>query len=193
MSERIISKTCRVCKQTKSLTEFYKAPGNKDGYENRCKVCHLKSAKEYSQTEKGRAALLKGSILYSKTMKGKATQKRYKQSEKGKIVTRRSTIKYKQTKAGKTKCKQYRQSEKGRISRNKGANKFRITHPTQRKAQTAVVNAVFKGVLPKANSLQCACGNPAKEYHHHKGYAKEHWLDVIPVCKKCHGKIRLKN
>ena len=43
-----------------------------------------------------------------------------------------------------------------------------------------------------AKTLQCSCGQQAKHYHHHKGYTKKHWLDVIPVCTKCHSIIHLK-
>jgi hypothetical protein len=32
-------KTCRTCKETKDYRSYYKATGNADGYENRCKPC----------------------------------------------------------------------------------------------------------------------------------------------------------
>lgn len=60
-------------------------------------------------------------------------------------------------------------------------------HPQNRQARIAVMHAVSRGKLPRVKTLACArCGQPAKEYHHHKGYAQEHWLDVEPLCKKCH-------
>ena len=54
MSEQIITKTCRVCKQTKSLSEFYKHQTSKDGHFNICKSCKLKKVKEYGQTKRGK-------------------------------------------------------------------------------------------------------------------------------------------
>jgi hypothetical protein len=30
------------------------------------------------------------------------------------------------------------------------------------------------------------CNEQAEEYHHYLGYAPEHWLDVIALCKDCH-------
>jgi hypothetical protein len=40
--------------------------------------------------------------------------------------------------------------------------------------------------LPRVRNLQCHyCGNRAHQYHHHRGYAPEHWLDVVPACRKC--------
>lgn len=54
-------------------------------------------------------------------------------------------------------------------------------------ARAAVYRAVRAGKMPPVNSLTCQeCGNPATGYHHHNGYDKEHWLDVIPLCTACH-------
>jgi len=67
------------------------------------------------------------------------------------------------------------------------AKRLRIKFPEKTKARVAVAEAIKLGKLPRAKSLKCVrCGNPAQDYHHHKGYAREHWLDVVPVCKKCH-------
>lgn len=56
-------------------------------------------------------------------------------------------------------------------------------------AGQAVYRAVRAGKMPHASTLPCKeCGNPAREYHHHNGYAREHWLDVIPLCIPCHVK-----
>jgi hypothetical protein len=49
--------------------------------------------------------------------------------------------------------------------------------------------AHYAGLLPPAKTLLCVdCGAQAQEYHHHNGYEPEHLLDVIPVCRACHGK-----
>jgi hypothetical protein len=56
-----------------------------------------------------------------------------------------------------------------------------------KKAHRAVSRAVKNGDLPKVSSLSCEiCGNRAHHYHHHAGYEPTHWLDVIPLCVKCH-------
>ncbi len=47
--------------------------------------------------------------------------------------------------------------------------------------------AIQKGRLP--NVLACACqecGQPAQQYHHHRGYAPEHVFDVVALCLTCH-------
>ena len=46
-------KTCRICKVTKPLVEFYKQAKNKDGLKTECKTCHYKNHKEYRKGEGG--------------------------------------------------------------------------------------------------------------------------------------------
>lgn len=54
-------------------------------------------------------------------------------------------------------------------------------------ARNAVLHQVLKGAMPKAAVCRCVhCGEQAADYHHHKGYAPAQYLDVIPVCKRCH-------
>jgi hypothetical protein len=33
------------------------------------------------------------------------------------------------------------------------------------------------------------CGETAAAYHHHRGYKREHFLDVVPVCRECHQNV----
>jgi hypothetical protein len=43
------------------------------------------------------------------------------------------------------------------------------------------------GVLERPKSLACFhCGKSASGYHHFKGYLKENWLRVLPLCDPCH-------
>jgi len=136
----------------------------------------------------------KGKIVrkdYAQSPNGKAAIKKYRQSEKGRIASRKRIKKYHQTEKGKKTIqkarRRYYKSEKSKAYQKQ----WYLKHPKQLKAKHAVENAIKTGKLPKVDSLQCACGNQAAEYHHHKGYAPEHWLDVIPVCKKCHSKHNL--
>lgn len=56
-----------------------------------------------------------------------------------------------------------------------------------RRAQAAVTYAVRSGKLPRPSGLPCdGCGGGAVLYHHHKGYAPAHQLDVVPLCAGCH-------
>lgn len=59
----------------------------------------------------------------------------------------------------------------------------------QQQASSAVSYQVKKGNMPKISTCKCAeCGKKAAHYHHANGYAKEHWLDVVPLCRSCHKK-----
>jgi len=55
-------------------------------------------------------------------------------------------------------------------------------------AHRAVYCEVTAGRMPGSHTLRCIknCGKHAWVYHHHLGYAEEHWLDVIPMCGSCH-------
>lgn len=69
--------------------------------------------------------------------------------------------------------------ERGKRSRRRNPNKWR--------ARYAVNDSIRRGDIPSALTLKCAhCGKPAHGYHHYMGYAREHWLTVIPLCFDCH-------
>lgn len=195
MSEQIISKQCRTCKEIKPISEFYKHPDTRDGHFNICKSCKNKRQKDYRKTEKGKAVHRryrkseKGKAVekrYKKSEKGKAAEKRYQQSEKRKIACRKGWSRYEATEKGKAAIKRYRQSKEGKAIQKR----YRIHHPERVEAHSAVNIAIKIGRLPRPDSLQCHyCPAQAKEYHHYKDYEPEHWLDVIPVCIKCHNEI----
>lgn len=114
----------------------------------------------------------------------RSCQRQYHQTERGKEVNRKGVVRYFKTEKGKTTTKRYHQSEKGK-ARDK---RFCIRHPEQRKANDAVNHAIRAGKLPRANTKLCHyCPKPAQQYHH-PSYAPEHWLDVVPVCIKCHSR-----
>src|SRR5262245_44000112 len=61
--------------------------------------------------------------------------------------------------------------------------------PAQLSAYRAVAQALTAGRLPPVETLACAsCGRPAQAYHHHRGYARAHWLEVAPLCDHCHAR-----
>lgn len=95
-----------------------------------------------------------------------------------------------QTNKGRIAQKRYNQTEKSKTARKR----YHIQHPEYYKAYSVIRYAIKIGKLPHPTMLQCLYGNHlAQEYHHYLGYKPEHWLDVIPVCIKCHIKLRHKN
>lgn len=168
MAGQIISKRCSKCKRIKSVAEFAKRSDRPSGYRSDCKECRRK----YRQSEKGQAV----SKRYARSEKRKLIGKRYRQTERGKQTRRKACAKYKKSKKGKAQCRIY-------------AEQYRLRHPTRDAAREAVKAAIRNKQLPRPDSLQCSCGESAKQYHHHKGYATKHFLDVIAVCKNCHIKL----
>jgi hypothetical protein len=68
--------------------------------------------------------------------------------------------------------------------------KRREEKPDAEQAHHAVNHAVASGKIPRVKTMKCVyCDNGAVDYHHHKGYDRENWLEVIPVCRSCHKKV----
>ena len=174
MSETIITKTCSKCKQTKPLNQFGKNRYNKDRYQYYCKACYNTYHKKYHRSEKR----IKWHENYVNSEQYKKLRNIYRHNKR--YIECRNE--YQQTPQFKDSVRKYRQNKKGKRQAKKDHNKF----PERRRARSAVSNAVIANKLPRANTLFCKCGNPARHYHHHLGYEPEHYFDVIPVCFICH-------
>ena len=91
----------------------------------------------------------------------------------------------------KTRLKRYLVTEKGKQSTRRNAALARKRYPLKKLARDAVYQAVNKR---KKNPIMppeyCSdCKRKAKVFaHHHNGYEKEHWLDVVWLCQSCHSK-----
>jgi len=170
------TKHCPCCDADKLLSAFHKNRSTRDGYHVYCKQCRLIKQRAYRATEGG-----------------KAKDRRYAQSPKGKAASRRMHQRRKKKpnypEQKHAARKRYRATKKGRIYRKKALRKYRKNHQRENRARVEVMIAVRSGDLPPITSKQCIwCGEQADEYHHWHGYEEKHWLDVIPLCIKCHGK-----
>ena len=67
--------------------------------------------------------------------------------------------------------------------------KSRARHPERAAARKAVNAAVVAGMLRRE---PCWCGDPRTDAHHHRGYAPEHWLDVVWLCRRHHAEMHRK-
>lgn len=56
-------------------------------------------------------------------------------------------------------------------------------NPDKHRAKVAVARAINRGLITKS---PCPCGATITEAHHHRGYNKAHWLDVVFLCRSCH-------
>ena len=164
------TKYCPRCKVYKSFPgSFYRNKGVPSGYTNYCKECSKEISTLARQTPKGQEYIK----AYYQREEVKQSQAR---NAKKRIAAKIAYDKqYKQTPHGKELIKQ---SDKRRRSTPEGKLKDQ--------ARLAVRNEVRAGRMPHIKTLTCKCGVQAENYHHHNGYDRNHWLDVIPVCKKCH-------
>ncbi len=150
------SKVCNKCKAEKPETAFSKNRTMKDGLQCQCKMC----CKLYQRSEEDKVADRRKQAQYRKTKNGKAARKRAKA--------------------------RYGQTERGKAARKRSFVLQLLRYPNHHKARVAVNSAVTAGKLAPAATFQCAyCGNAAQQYHHWHGYDRQHWLDVIPACRKC--------
>lgn len=178
-------KRCGKCNVKKPLDEFYREARSKDGRQRWCKKC----ASEYSKSEKAKESQRR----HRETESYRMSQRRYDQSEKGKTTKRQWSRsekakeyrrKWDKTDKAKAIYKRYRESDKGKATQQRD----REHYPERHAARHKVNFAVECGELLCAKDQDCAiCGREAQSYHHHKGYAREYWLDVIPLCNVCHG------
>lgn len=161
------TKVCCRCKVAKKLSEF--SPGKKysDGRVGHCRAC----AAAYNARPEVAS-------------RRHAKQKEYRESVRGRIVIRAGSRRYEASESGKASRRKKRQSQ----SHKSGNRRYDVKNRGKRAAHSAVKYAVDNGRIPRAKSLKCAsCGKQASHYHHHNGYDREHWLDVVPLCNLCHG------
>jgi hypothetical protein len=170
MSEQ--TKYCNRCETYKPFPDgFYKNKSRADGHSNYCKECNRETSaidrqkpgfneriRVYRQREEVKQAIY--DWRHSENIKSKklAYDKQYKSTPQGKKVRQQIDQRRRATPEGKLKDQ----------------------------ARLAVRNEVRAGRMPRVATLFCKCGAQAANYHHHNGYDREHWLDVIPICKKCH-------
>ncbi len=189
MSEQIIMKTCIKCKLSKPINDFRPRKDSKDGHRNDCRVCENKRHTDRYHTEEGKILHMRRIKKYRNTEKGKNVAdkalKKYRNTLKGILQSRRASRIYQQDHKEQIapQKKQWEQSPAGKTSQKEWEKK----NPEQRKAQIALTNAIGSGKIKPAKMFNCTyCSKKAEQYHHHLGYAPEHWFDVIPLCRDCH-------
>lgn len=182
MADADDSKVCTTCKQSKLLTAFYKATGRKLGRCDQCIDCMKDYARRYRQSESAKALRNAASKRYRATEAGKAKRRERQRTKYA------ADVPYRELLLNRAKARQ--RTETGRAQNNARTSAYRKRHPERVAARSAVNHAIESGALPKATERACEkCGVPATEYHHHAGYSKENWLNVIAVCKSCHWSI----
>ena len=154
-------KTCFKCGAEKPLSEFYKHSGMTDGHLNKCKGCTKKDSKKVRESRR------EYYMNYDRN--------RPNHEER----TRKNCERTKRQRRGSPEVRK-KLLEKNRESK--------IKFPMRMKARYYLSNAVRDGKIVKSRS--CGhCGVSGVVIHgHHWSYEEPHWLDVVWLCVKCHGK-----
>lgn len=97
--------------------------------------------------------------------------------------------KYRASVKGKTTLRAYLDSPKGKAARAAADDRKVHRFMDRKTARVLVYRALQEGKLQKPKRCQrCHRAKPL-EAHHHKGYAKEHRLDVQWLCQPCHREV----
>ncbi len=162
-------KKCSLCKVEKPHRDFSRSKSHSSGRKSACKECHRKGY--LAEREKRIAQVAAYRAKPENAIKGKQSCKEYYLRNRDKWVD--SYRERRNTESFKSAMKRY------------GAA-YRERFPERSKARIAVGHAVRDGRLFRPSSCS-NCGKKCRpEGHHHKGYARENWLDVVWLCKPCH-------
>ena len=173
-----MTKACCRCGAEKPILSFVKSSRSKSGFSNRCKACH--------------AAISRASVEANLENRKNTCAKYYQNNKDACSLAARSWAKNNPEKVAQSRKKHREnwtptQRSRDRASKLRHQKIIRERYPDRYRARTLVNNMVASGKLPNAKSLECShCGGPACEYHHYKGYEKENWTEVTPLCKPCH-------
>jgi hypothetical protein len=80
------------------------------------------------------------------------------------------------------RMKRYAQSDAGKAAKRRYAEK----NADRIKARRAVSHAIVRGDLLRPEFCEDCFEKRHVQAHHHRGYDKEHWLDVVWLCQDCH-------
>jgi hypothetical protein len=152
------TKTCTGCSQTLPLEAFYRSRLGAQGYGSRCKACNATVSR--ARYARCRSEILKQTRCYRAANIGTLR-------EKERTKRRRSDV-------------------SARLAADQ--RRRRAAEPEKTRARKAVQNALRRGQLTKPPACQSCERTDAPRLiaHHHRGYAREHWLDVEWICDSCH-------
>lgn len=161
-----MNKICTKCGDEKPLEEFALLSKGKHGRHAQCKACARRYANERYKNDTVFREQLKAvsrirvmKAYYSDLASSRAKARIRAHSTNGLERLRIQSIKY-----------------RGNVE-----NREKI------KARSALNEAVRSGKINRPRTCSTpGCGNSNVTAHHHNGYDREHWFDVIWLCLICH-------
>lgn len=136
-----------------------------------------KSKKIASRKYESKPEVKKKKAEYAKSEKARLTFNKYRKSERGIRIKKEWYNKWKKTARGQRILKKNYDIQKSRF-------------PKKYIARYRLNNAIQYGFIKRPNT----CSKCKKIYrqkrqieaHHHKGYGKKNWYNVVWLCRKCH-------
>ena len=144
MEEKIKQHLCRVCGESKPLTEFHKCKAKKDGLQNICKNCSSKQHKKYYERHKERI-----------------DERTKKYNEEHREELRESSRKYREIYREKEKERQRKYKDSHQDELKEQSKKYRGTHKDEIKARNR-------------KWWQSPNGKFAAQQHSHRRRVQEH-------------------
>jgi hypothetical protein len=159
---RMDTKKCNRCGESKSTDEFRLRKSRQTFWRcTTCKACELAYDRAYKEAHREEKSAY--ARVHSRTPAGRASQQRYRQSDDG---------------------KQYRREFQRAYTLHRWHN-----CPEARLhmlARNSVGMALRSGKLRRPTICQ-HCGGPGPiQSHHHRGYDRKYWRDVVWLCAECH-------
>jgi len=146
--------------------------------------------REYAAAHREEAKARASAWYYANIVRAKESQKKWNEANKDKKSEQAKRHREINSEAIRAYDRERNKTDARRALLRKYSKLRLLRTPDQARARGAVGNAVRKGVMPPAKNLLCNCGAKASGYHHHLGYARVNWLDVIPVCTRCHARLK---
>lgn len=184
MQPHATTKRCPKCGIEKPREAFAKSRDRHDGLQAYCKECHRPQVNKSSQAYREQPGMKEHyAELHRKRMEDPNDPYRQRRVLHHRAMREDEGVREQDR-------LQSRENYRKNPERLKAYNRTRFD-TLERKARTAVRDAIKAGILPELRYVLCSfpgCTKPARHYHH-KSYDEAHWLDVQAVCTKHHGQF----
>jgi hypothetical protein len=174
-----MEKKCTKCGEIKMLAEFVKHKRYKDGHYSQCKVCTKQLVKQWEKENPDKKNEIR-------------TRYRVNNREKIREMDREYYIDNHERYLEKARIAQakYFRTEKGREKYKLQGEAVRSRFPEKMKARRFMRTAIGNGTLLKPSKCSLCESEEFQIDAHHPDYSKP--LEVVWVCKPCHGIVHRK-
>jgi hypothetical protein len=181
-------KKCRVCKQLLPSSAFHRRERSIDKLAYQCIECSQSDHQRYDTINKSAKINLPNDYMKKCPKCGRILPAKCFWTDMATLDHLKSSC----IECDNSRTKSIRETDKYKEHRKKQSKRSREKNKQQERARSAVKRQIKKGVIPSPVNLVCIFSlthtdvRPAAEYHHWKGYSKEHEKDVKPACISCH-------